>query len=168
MPIDECGKCVLASEIIADSKTSKCNHKNQPMKWACTNECKAPTDDEVHAIVELKKAFDKPIKEVRKALDMYDSDCPNQHYTKVVNNATIDLQGHPLVCYNNGGCHSKMRILRSAATHFPVLATLLRLLYSAVNSHQCMQNIDNALCTGDFDTLMEIIKLTLKLCSATR
>ena len=72
----------------------------------------------------------------------------------------MDLQGHPLVCYNDGGCHSKMHILRSAATHFPVLATLLRLVYSAVNSHQCAQNIDNALCTGNFHTLMEITKLT--------
>ena len=62
LPTDECGKCVLASEIIADSKTSKCNRSKQPMKWACTNECKIPTDDEVHAIVELKNAFDKPLR----------------------------------------------------------------------------------------------------------
>ena len=53
-----------------------------------------------------------------------------------------------------------MRILRSAATHFPVLTTLLRLVCSAVNSHQCVQNIDNALFADDFHTLMEITKLT--------
>ena len=76
MPIDECGKCVLASEITIDSKTRKHNRKNQPMKWACTSECKTPTDDGVHAIVELKEAFDKPIQEVRQALDACDSDCP--------------------------------------------------------------------------------------------
>ena len=51
-------------------------------------------------------------------------------------NTATDLLGHPLVCYNDGGCYSKMSILRLAATHFPVLATLLRLVYSAVNSHQ--------------------------------
>ena len=79
------------------------------MKWACTSECKAPTDDEVHAIIELKEAFDKPIQEVRQACD---NDCPNQHYTKIVNNAATDL-GHPLVCSNDGGCHSKMRILNT-------------------------------------------------------
>ena len=105
------------------------------MQWQ-----KPAYDGEVHAIVKFKEAFDQPIQEVRQALDKCDSDCPNQHYTKVVQNTTIYLQGHPLVCYNDG-CYSKVRILRSAATHFPVLATLLRLVYSAVNSHQCMQSM---------------------------
>ena len=164
LPIDESGKCILASKLITDNKNSKGSGKNQPMKWSCTSECKTLSDDEVHAIVELKEAFDKPIQEMRQALDVCDSDCPNEHYTKVVDYAVIDLQGHPLVCCNNGGCHSKLRILRSAATHFPVLGTLQRLVCSAVNSHQCVQNIDNALCAGDFHTLMEITKLTdLKL-----
>ena len=66
----------------------------------------------MHAITDLKEAFDKPIQEVRLALDVCDNDCPNQHYTKVANDVTIDLQGHPLVCYSDGGCHSKLRILR--------------------------------------------------------
>ena len=46
LPIDDRGKRVLADEIVADSKTSKYSCKNQPMKWACTSECKALTDDE--------------------------------------------------------------------------------------------------------------------------
>ena len=112
----------------------------------------------MYAIIDLKEAFDKPIQEVRLALEVCDNDCPNQHYTKIVHNTTIDLQGHPLVCYNSGGCHSKLRILRSTATHFPVLATLLRPVYSAMSSHQCVQNIDKALSAGDFYTLMEITK----------
>ena len=53
-----------------------------------------------------------------------------------------------------------MRILRSAATHYPVLTTLLRLVCSAMNSHQCVQNIDNALSAGDFHALMEVTKVT--------
>ena len=113
----------------------------------------------MHVIIDLKEAFDESIQEIRLALDVIDSDCPNQHYTKIVHNTTIDLQGHPLVCYNNGGCHSKLRTLRLAATHFPVLATLLRLVYSAVNNHWCVKNIDKALSTGDFHTLVEITKL---------
>ena len=110
----------------------------------------------MYAIIDLKEAFDKPIQEVRLALEVCDNDCPNQHYTKIVHNTTIDLQGHPLVCYNSGGCHSKLRILTSVATHFPVLATLLRLVYSAMSSHQCVQNTDKAISVGDFYTLMEI------------
>ena len=146
LPIHKYGKCVLAREIsTGDSKINKRSCKNQPMKWACTSECKIPTVDEVHAIVELKEVFNKSIQEVQQALDICDNNCPNPHYTKVVGNAAAELKGHPLVCFNNGGCYSKMRILRSATTHFPVLATMLRLMYSAVNSHQCVKNIDNAL-----------------------
>ena len=69
LPIDEYGKCVLAREITTDSKTSKCKHKNQPIKWACTSECKIPTDDEVCAI-NIKQSFDKPIQDVRQVLDV--------------------------------------------------------------------------------------------------
>ena len=53
------------------------------MKWACTSECKPLMDDELHAIVELKESFDKPIQEVRLALDVCDSDCPNQPTQKL-------------------------------------------------------------------------------------
>ena len=34
--------------------------------------------------------------------------------------------------------------------------------------NQCVQNIDDVLCASDFYTLMEITKLTLKLCLAMR
>ena len=64
-----------------------------------------------------------------------------------------------MVCSNDGGCHSKMHILGAAATHYP-LTKLLRIVYSAVNSHKCVQNIDNALSAGDYHTLMEITDLT--------
>ena len=81
------------------------------MKWACSDECKSLSEAEVSAIIELKEAFDKPIQDVRHASDVCYSDCPNQHYTKFVYNVEVDLQGHPLVCFNNGGCHSKACIL---------------------------------------------------------
>ena len=32
-------------------------------------------------------------------------------------------------------------------------------MYSAVNSHKCVQNIDNALSAGDYHTLMDITDL---------
>ena len=65
-----------------------------------------------------------------------------------------------MVCSNDGGCYSKLRILRSAAMHFLVLGTLQCLVCSAVNSHQHVKNIVNALSAGDFHILMEITKLT--------
>ena len=109
-----------------------------------------------------------------------DSGCPNQHYTKYVVDTlhhTVQLKGHPLVCSNDGGCHSKLRIIRSAATHYPVLVTLSHHVYRALCSHeQCteasdsvlthalcahvgVQKIDRALGSGDFHTLMEITKI---------
>ena len=66
---------------------------------------------------------------------------------------SVDRQGHPLVCSNDGGCCSKLLILRAAATHYPVLTKLLRLVYSSVSV--CVQNIDNAPSAGDYHTLME-------------
>ena len=71
----------------------------------------------------------------------------------------VDRQGHPLVYSNDGGCRSEIRILRDAATHYPLLTKLLGLVYSAVNSHKCVQNIDNALSAGDYHTLLDITDL---------
>ena len=100
LPIDECGKCILAKEI--KTNNGKCTNKIQPMKWGCTSECKPLTDAEVSAIVDFKKVFDRPAQEVRLDLDMCDRHCPYQHYIKFVDDATVDLQDHPLVYFNNG------------------------------------------------------------------
>ena len=68
VPIDECGKCVLANEI-TDDKTTKCSSKPKPMKRAYTFECKKTlSDDQLHAIIELKESFDQPVQEVQQAL----------------------------------------------------------------------------------------------------
>ena len=71
----------------------------------------------------------------------------------------IEHQGHPLVCFNDGGCTSKLRILRSAATHYPKLRIFLGHIYRAIQSHSTIYNIDVALNEGDFLALMEILKI---------
>ena len=43
----------------------------------------------------------------------------------------IECMGHPLACSNDGGCASKLRILRGASTHYPQIRTLLHHVYSA-------------------------------------
>ena len=154
--IDENGKCLLANEVNTEREDKKHGTKKPPMRWECTSECKVLTDSEVGSILDLKKAFERPIQDVRKTLDTCDSDCPNQHNTKCCNGVQFELRGHPLVCSNDGGCHSQLRILRSAATHFPVLTTFLRHVCCALESHKTVHSIDEALCTGDFHTLMEI------------
>ena len=122
------------------------------------------TDAEVAAIVRLRQAFDKPMHEVRSALGTCDGGCPNQHYTRAVSRDdlgwdVIQLQGHPLVCSNDGGCRSQLRILRTASTHYSVLRTLLYHVYTARRSHLGVVSIDKALSAGDFHSLMEITKV---------
>ena len=76
------------------------------------------------------------MRELRCALESVDSGCPNQHYTKYVDTLqhTVQLKGHPLVCSNDGGCHSQLQIIRSAATiilcwlHFLIMCTLQEVL----------------------------------------
>ena len=78
------------------------------------------------------------MRELRCALESMDSGYPNQHYTKYVDTLqhTVQLKGHLLVCPNDGGCHSQLQIIRSAATHYyPVLVTLSHHVYQAIGAH---------------------------------
>ena len=134
IPIDENGRCVVANEISSsESESSKRKAKQQPVKWSCSSECK-PVSEEVAAIVHLKQAFEH-MQELRTALDTCDGGCPSEHYAKAVasgdpGSKVVELRGHPLVCFNDGGCCSMLRILRAASTHFSVLRTFL---------NQCVQ-----------------------------
>ena len=71
----------------------------------------------------------------------------------------MKLQGHPLVCSNDGGCRSQLRILRAASTHYGVLRTLLNHVYTARRSHLGVVSIGKALSAGDFHSLMEVTKV---------
>ena len=162
IPIDENGRCVVAKEIGgSENESNKGKGKQQPMKWNCCSECKAVTEPEVAAIVHLKQAFEEPVQELRTALDACDGGCPNQHYTTVVDHDSkvVELQGHPLVCFNDGGCCSQLRILRAASTHYGVLRTLLNHVHSAIRRHLVVLNIDKALRAGDLHSLMEVTKV---------
>ena len=64
------------------------------------------------------------------------------------------LRGHPLVCHMETGCSSSLRIVRAAATHYPVLRAFLGHLSSAVKAHFMIHNIDFALNSFDFKSLM--------------
>ena len=157
LPVDINGRCVTVKKVCTSGDTPRYLAKEPPMKWECSNECKILTDSDVCTIIDLAAAFQKPMRELRCALESVDSGCPNQHYTKYVD-TTMQLKGHPLVCFNDSGCHSKLRILRSAATHYPVLVTFSHHVYQAIGAHVGVQMIDRALGSGDFHTLMEITK----------
>ena len=90
------------------------------------------------------------LRTLRQALDAVDSGCQNGHYT--CKSTGIDLGGHPLMC-TIAGCESKLRTLRAAAPHYPVLRTLLAGLYESIRYHKFIASIDSALRTGKFVSL---------------
>ena len=98
----------------------------------------------------VKAAFEKPLQEVRHALDECNSGCPNGHYCKV---HLIEFLWAGCSS-SSGSCQSQLRVLRAAATHFPVLRQFLHDVHSAVRSHMCVFEIDKALCSGNFQRLM--------------
>ena len=82
------------------------------------------------------------------------------HITLKPQSFVIDRKGHPLVCSIDSGCKSKLRILRAAGTHYPLLRKFLHNVYTAIRSHMFVREIDRALCAGDFHALMELTDMT--------
>ena len=144
IPIDKRGRCIVAQ--------TDCAYKT----WHCFSACKPVSEAEIDAIVALKQAFEKPVQEVRHALDTCD-DCPNGDTSEY---SILHRKGHPLICSLDTGCESKLRILRAASTHYPVLRKFLHDVHTAIRSHLCVCDIDKAMCAGDFHALMEITKIT--------
>ena len=125
IPIRENVTHVVANEISNSENGSTKTKGDQPAnQWNCYSECKVITDTKVAAIVHLRQAFDKPMHELRSALDTCDNGCPNQHYTRVVSGGdlglgVVELHGHPLVCSNDEGCRSQLRILTASSQQHP-------------------------------------------------
>ena len=105
-------------------------------------------------IKSLKDLFEKPVRKLKEALNGIDSCSEHGHYTCPVvkkEEAYHELAGHPLPCSMvNAECNSSPRILRAAATHFPLLRRFVVLLYEAIRLHHQLDRIDTALCAGDF------------------
>ena len=114
----------------------------------------------------LRQEFDKPIEDIIRALNnchtcphvhhchtyKFDQDCPLQ---------LLEKMGHRLVCYNEGtACTSKLRILRCVAFHYPVLLSILKSAYKALSVYTVVKQIETALGTGDYTTLMHFTKYT--------
>ena len=92
LPIDTYGRCVIANKVCTSGETQRNSAKETPMKWKCSSECKILSDEEVCMIIDLAAAFQKPMRELRCALESVDSGCPNQHYTKYVDTLQCTVQ----------------------------------------------------------------------------
>ena len=138
IPLNENGKCVIAEPyVIKDEERKDEQQKDDDKKWKCTDECKNVSQNvsqsEIEAIINLRKAFNGNVQQLRDVLHTC-NECPNGHYTKPRNidltkvdfdvpiSCTIDkiisckLRGHPLVCHMETGCSSSLRIVRAAAS----------------------------------------------------
>ena len=112
-------------------------------------------------ILDIKKAFEKPLPKIRQELQELDANCPHVRHVKPRNIsedcddlAHIELSklGHPLPC-SSDMCNSKLRTLRAASVHYPVLRKMLYSVYMARKCHFTIASIDNALSTSDYEAL---------------
>ena len=70
-----------------------------------------------------------------------DEGCPNGRYvSRVIEVCQEDVEhtfvsmecmGHNIACSIGSECTSKLRILRAASTHYPILRTFMRKVYEA-------------------------------------
>ena len=162
IPVDEYGRCCIATEIGSRDKKSL-----RPRKWKCTKECKVPEKDTICSILAIKTWFHEPIQDLRKLLDTIDEGCEHGHYYSQnhvelggeLNEEEQELcqqlraRGHPIPCAS-GTCSSLIRMLAAVAVHYPRLRRFLHLLYCAQKYNQCILDIDSALCAADFNLLM--------------
>ena len=74
---------------------------------------------------------------------------------------TRELNGHPLPCaQEDSGCLSTLRMLRAAAPHYSCLRKLLQHVYEAIRLHRFINDIDVALCNGDFEQLCLLLGIS--------
>ena len=157
----------VTPNVLTDSNQSESeesdNRRFRIRKWRCHAACKPLTDSDVDTIVSLRDAFTMPVT-VRRTLQACDTGCPNIHLSYLVrigesdsNPVCEDYIGHPLVCYDDSLCQSKLRILRSASTHYPLFKRFLTYLYTAIGNHKCILEFDRALTVGDYRALLSIV-----------
>ena len=104
--------------------------------WKCTAKCKALTQFEVDTVLEFKSYFEKSLHDVMTLLSMCDDDCPNTHHSKIcnINESDVQRKGHSVLCYDGSECKSRLRILRLASCHYPVLRGFLNNVSSLSNA----------------------------------
>ena len=172
------GQSVLEKPIIRLNKDGS----NKPIQWRCSNHCKKNSDQQFASIVSLRQDFDKTMPEVREVLKNCDNGCPNFHYdkstevyneveqelfdengspyitkVKVVEYVAVERDGHPFVCYIDGSdCNSRLRILRCASIHYPLLSHFVKHVYTAKACSKIIQCIDSAISCGNYGELMRL------------
>ena len=132
-----------------------------------TGNVKSLSTHDINVILAFRLVFDEPFRKVRRYLHVCDDDCPSVQFntTKIIYNESqglpnYTLSGHPLSCYaENSNCFSKLRILRAASTHYPLLRNFLKYVYAALESHKVLYCLDTALQNGDLNSLVNLLDI---------
>ena len=91
----------------------------------CSYLCCEVNHHDVRIILDIKKAFEKPLPKVREELQGIDENCPHVHHIKPtkINDECDEMVctelfklGNPLPCYS-GMCDSKLLTLWAASVH---------------------------------------------------
>ena len=100
-----------------------------PTKYKCSHLCRPLLQTEKDAIITLRQAFDRLVKQLLNVLQVYDKDRPNPHYQSFYVHLEVDpddpkiiytyilsrdLKGHSFLCSLNGNFQSKLQILKSS------------------------------------------------------
>ena len=73
-------------------------------------------------------------------------------YDELACTEVVSKLGHPLAC-SFGKCYSKLRTLRAASVHYPVLRNMLYTVYNITKCHSTKADIDNALFVSDYEIM---------------
>ena len=157
IPVHLNGRCVVADEIGDRHFVRMC-----PLKWKCTKECRLLTSGEMEAVLGTKLLFQKSMEDLRAGLDNLDSGCGYVHHNVTLKSSDLRFSGcggHSICC-EFPTCSSPLRVIRSAAPHYPVLQGFLWRLYAAYKKHKDIKAIDGMLSSGSVEELIEYLGLS--------
>eukprot|EP00731_Ephydatia_muelleri_P022816 Em0015g399a len=101
------------------------------------------------------------MEDLRAGLDNLDSGCGYVHHNVTLKSSDLRFSGcggHPICC-EFPTCSSPLRVIRSAAPHYPVLRGFLWRLYAAYKKHKDIKAIDGMLSSGSVEELIEYLGL---------
>ena len=144
--IEECNDDSESEDDNSDNNNRMYTNKRKPtLKWHCTDRCKPLLESDVSSIIEVRRYFDEPIKELRKHLDACDN-CPNNHYmTRSVHVEEID-QVHEYDFSDNANVTVIVKKDENGLENF----------YVARNAHLTIDIIDSSLADGDIAQLVKL------------
>ena len=107
----------------------------------------------MEAVLGTKLLFQKSMEDLRAGLDNLDSGCGYVHHNVTLKSSDLRFSGsggHPICC-EFPTCSSPLRVIRSAAPHYPVLRGFLWRLYAAYKKHKDFKAIDGMLSSGSVE-----------------